>query len=197
MVCVPDTTERVELTNPALSELSDEMLIARICKRDHTAFTDLLGRHLNSVHGYLLRLSGSRVDADDMSQETFLRVWQKASTFRPGRVKLTTWLHRIAHNVCVDEFRKHRNDVGVDPDELADGAVDQFSRRAQDETLEHLNRALTALPEGQRSALVLCQIQGFSNLEAATILNVSVRALESLLARARRRLKKELSEHTT
>lgn len=197
MACVPDTKKAVETTDPAPAELSDDQLMARVTRRDQEAFACLLDRHLNAVHGYLYRLTGSRADADDLSQDTFLRVWRKAGTFKPGRVKLTTWLHRIAHNLCVDEFRKRRNDshIETNPDELcADGAA-QITQLEVRENVERLHIVLQGLPENQRCALVLCQIQGFSNLEAAKILGINVRALESLLARARRRLKAELADY--
>ncbi len=198
MVCVPDTTTaKTDNAGPAAARLSDERLIARIRKHDQEAFSCLLHRHLNAVHGYLFRLTGSRADADDLAQETFLRVWQKAATFKPGRVKLATWLHRIAHNLCIDEFRKQRKRADVVLEDIADTTADQATRHARSETLEHLNKELMALPEAQRCALALCPIQGFSNSQAADILGVSVSALESLLARGRRQLKKKLSEHTT
>jgi RNA polymerase sigma-70 factor (ECF subfamily) len=205
MVCVPDTNAPTDTTKAPRAELSDEQLMARIRKRDQAAFSCLLNRHLNAIHAYLFRLTGSRTDADDLSQDTFLRVWRKAASFKPGRAKLTTWLHRIAHNLFVDEYRRQlraqppNHAVDTDPalDEIADPRADHASLSEHREQLADLNRALMALPEGQRSALTLCQIQGFSNLEAADIMAVSVRALESLLARARRRLKNELSEHTT
>lgn len=196
MACVPDTIGPVETTGSTLGEPSDEQLMERVCEHDEEAFACLLARHLNAVHGYLYRLTGSPADADDLSQDTFLRVWQKASTFKPGQVRLTTWLHRIAHNLCIDQFRRQRSAMDVELQDLADESADQVSAHADRESLAHLNAVLLALPEGQRSALVLCQIQGFSNLEAAEILGVSVRALESLLARARRRLKRELSLQT-
>jgi len=192
---VPDTTRRVEAVHSHASELSDEQLMAQICKHDEEAFTCLLGRHLNPVHAYLYRLTGSRADAEDLAQDTFLRVWRKASSFRPGGVKLATWLHRIAHNLCVDEFRKRRARVVLNLDELSEEPNHPAPREEECENLELLNVALMGLPESQRSALVLCQIQDFSNQEAADILGVSVSALESLLARARRRLKRELPEH--
>ena len=194
MACVPDTSKRPETADHASCELSDEQLMSRICKRDQQAFTCLLGRHLDAVHASVYRLTGSRADADDLAQETFLRVWRKALSFKPGRVKLATWLHRIAHNLCVDEFRKRRPEVDLSLEELRDDAADQAAQLEGQQNVQRLNTALQALPESQRSALVLCQIQGFSNLEAAAITGISVRALESLLARARRRLKTELSE---
>jgi RNA polymerase sigma-70 factor (ECF subfamily) len=194
MACVPDTDGTAETSDRTVGELSDEQLISRIRRRDQAAFACYLGRHLDTVHGYLYRLTGSRADADDLSQDTFLRVWRKAATYKPGRVKPSTWLHRIAHNLCVDQFRKRARastETYATADESAPPPADLEARQA----IERLNTAMHDLPESQRSALLLCQVQGFSNLEAASILGISVRALESLLARARRTLKAELADH--
>ncbi len=177
-----------------LRELTDEQLMIRVTRNDQEAFTCLLRRHLDPIHGYLLRFTGSPADADDLAQETFIRVWQKAHTFKPGRVKFTTWLHRIAHNLTIDEFRKRRVSDDTEVSELADEQSDQFLQHANRETEERLNQAIGALPESQRCALVLCQVQGLSNQEAATVLDVSLHALESLLARARRKLRTTLLE---
>ena len=162
---------------------------------DQQAYARLLDRHLNNVHAYVFRMTNNRADAEDIAQETFLRVWHRARTFKPGRVRFTTWLHRIAHNLCVDEFRKRREIYDGEPDAMADDAptVDELSMA--EERRKAVHAGIAALPERQRSALVLCQLQGRSNREAAQILGVSVDALESLIARARRTLKARLRNH--
>lgn len=175
--------------------MTDEQLIARVSGQDKEAFARLLTRHLDELHRYALRLSGSAADADDLAQETFVRVWLKARSYKPGTVKVTTWIHRIAHNLWIDEFRKRRRTANAAFEHMPDPAPGQDTLQADREDLARLQLALNGLPERQRSAIVLCQIQGFSNQEAATIINVSVRALESLLARARRSLKHQLSEN--
>ncbi len=180
--------------SPRLRELTDEQLMVRVTRNDQEAFACLLRRHLDSIHGYLIRFTGSSADADDLAQETFIRVWLKAHTFKPGRVKFTTWLHRIAHNLSVDEFRKRRASDEIEVAELVDEKSDQFLHHVNRETQDKLKHAIGTLPETQRCALVLCQVQGFSNQDAATVLGVSLHALESLLARARRTLKATLIE---
>ena len=181
----------------SLRELTDEQLMVRITRNDQEAFACLLRRHLDSIHGYLTRFTGSPADADDLAQETFLRVWQKAHTFKPGRVKFTTWLHRIAHNLSVDEFRKRRAADDTELAQLPDERSDQFLHHANRETHANLTRSIGTLPEAQRCALMLCQVQGFSNQDAAVVLDVSLHALESLLARARRTLKAALFAGST
>ena len=162
---------------------------------DQQAYARLLDRHLTRVHAYVFRMTRNRADAEDIAQETFLRVWHRARTFKPGRVRFTTWLHRIAHNLCVDAFRKRRDTVDADLDAVADGAPSADELNAAEERRKAVHAAVAALPERQRSALVLCQFQGRSNREAAEIIGVSVDALESLIARARRTLKSRLARH--
>jgi RNA polymerase sigma-70 factor (ECF subfamily) len=130
--------------------------------------------------------------ANDIVQETFLRLWTRADSYNSYTARLTTWLHNIAHNLCVDSFRRQARISYSDRDDLempvsGPGDSYQHTQRAA-----QVRAALQALPERQRSALLLCHYQGLSNRDAATVLDVSVDALESLLARARRRLKKEL-----
>ncbi len=162
---------------------------------DQQAYTRLLDRHLTRVHAYVFRMTGNRADAEDIAQETFLRVWRRARTFKPGRVRFTTWLHRIAHNLCVDAFRKRRDTVDTEVDAMADGAPPADELSAVEERRRAVHAGIATLPERQRSALVLCQLQGRSNREAAEIIGVSVDALESLIARARRTLKTRLASH--
>ncbi len=162
---------------------------------DQQAYTRLLDRHLDRVHAYIFRMTNNRADAEDIAQETFLRVWRRARTFQPGRVRFTTWLHRIAHNLCVDAFRKRRDTVDTKIDAMADGAPTADELSAAEERRRAVHAGIAALPERQRSALVLCQLQGRSNREAAEIIGVSVHALESLIARARRTLKTRLQNY--
>lgn len=176
-----------------LQDLTDEDLVVRIRQNDAQAFACLLRRHLNSMHTYLLRLTGSPADSDDLAQETFLRVWQKAHTFKPGKVRFTTWLHQIGHNLAIDLFRQ-RGRTFTRQTAAEDRQFGPDADYAAAEQQTRVYQALAALPENQRHAILLCHQQGFSNREAATILGVGVRALESLLARARRTLKAEFNE---
>ena len=189
---------------PLDDDESDDQLMARVQRRDEEAFRRLVTRHLGPIHSYVYRMCQNPSDADDMAQETFLRVWHKASTWRPGRVRFTTWLHRIARNQCIDSFRRKRATY-VDAADLDDLAAEQGNgepHRVGDEgadaversaTERAVRRAVGKLPERQRTALALCHFQGWSNADAAAVLDVSVDALESLLARARRRLKSDLA----
>lgn len=162
----------------------------RVATGDRAAFACLMELHQASIGAYAQRMVGDRSLAEDIVQETFLRLWSHAGRFRPERARLATWLHRIAHNLCIDRHRgAARMTLSDEPaDSLAPGGTLATLHEAREQGAR-LRLALSALPERQRSALLLCHYQGLSNRDVAKILDVSVEALESLLARARRALK--------
>jgi len=168
--------------------------MARVQRRDPAAFGRLVERHVDGIHGYLTQLTRSSFDADELSQETFLRLWQRAGSYRPGRVRLTTWLHTIAHHLAVDSLRRRRAEPVSAIPEVADEAPGPEARLLAAEAGSSLQAALNVLPPNQRAAVLLCQVQGFSNRDAAAIIGVSVRSLESLLARARHSLRRALTD---
>lgn len=157
---------------------------------DHQAFTMLVDRHLKKLHSFVQRMLGNSTDAEDIVQETFIRVWQKASQWQ-SKAKVSTWLHNIAHNLCIDFFRRIKPTVNIEEVELIDPQQPTNSKQQQDVALQ-VQLALQQLPESQRSAIILCHYQDMSNREAANILKISVSALESLMARGRRKLRKIL-----
>ena len=174
--------------------VTDEELMIRVQRKDRDAFSLLLSRHGAAIHAFVFRLTGNAADAEDLTQETFLRVWSRAGTWKADRVKFTTWAYRIARNLSIDAWRVRERggaDAEVDVEELA---ADSPSNDAGD-MKRALEAALAALPERQRTALVLCHHQGWSNREAAQMLDVSVDAVESLLSRARRSLRKTLAPY--
>lgn len=193
--------------------MSDEELMAAVVLGDPHAYQALVRKNLPAISRYALRLVGSRSESEDIAQETFLRLWTTARKWDPAKAKLTTWLHRITHNLCIDFLRKQKR-VSLEPDfdsevsseearsgeftnalrESAEAQGDSPDREAREAELRALDRALNTLPEAQRSALLLCHYQGFSNKEAADIMGSSVQALESLIARAKRGLRTQLED---
>lgn len=175
----------------------DVRLMQAIQKGDKKAFNQLMSRHLNRLHAFAQRLLGDAGEAEDVVQETFLRVWQKAGQWQPGAARVTTWLHSIAHNLCIDRLRRRKPSSGLEEAaELQSETHEQPAQQLQQhQVTQHLQMAMQKLPETQRSALLLCHYQGLSNKEAAELLSISLSALESLLARARRNLKQHLQEH--
>lgn len=179
------------LANPAMPD--DAVLMARIATGDRAAFTEFLARHLSDVVQFALRYLGQRADAEDVAQEAFSRVWRKAPGWRDRGTAPRAWLYRVTYHLCIDAIRRRRPVDSVEGLEIPAAVHHQpemtFQRNADDRQLE---QALAALPERQRSAIALCAYHGLSNQEAAAALEVSVEALESLLARGRRRLRQLL-----
>ncbi len=156
------------------------------------AFTTLMHRHLDALYSYALRLSNSPATAEDLVQDTWLQVWRKARTFKPGKVMVTTWLHRILHNKFVDGLRRSKIQHGEAPlDSFPEAALGLTQDVAEASTL---NLPLEQLQVNHRAVLLLKYAQGFSNPEIARITGSSVRAVESTLARAKRALKNLLAE---
>ena len=181
------------LTSSALAPQDEAQLMRRIGEGDATAFRQIAERHLGSIMRYAFRLLGSKEEAEEVAQETFLRVWEHAGTYEPT-AKLTTWLHTIAHNAALDRLRKRRETVSDDlDDEPASGRPSLLL--ASKETALAVRSALDSLAPRQRAAISLVHYQGLSGTETARVLGVEVEAVESLLARGRRKLRHLLAGH--
>ena len=172
----------------------DEELLARVARGDPAAVRALMARKLPRIHGLAARLLNDAAEAEDVTQEVFVRAWKQAGRWKPGGARFDTWLHRVALNLCYDRLRRRREVATDAPPEVADdgpapdrglGAADVGARVA---------RAMAALPDRQREALVLCHYQELGNIEAAALMGVSVEALESLLSRGRRALRTALAD---
>ncbi len=170
----------------------DDVLMARVGDGDREACRELVERHLPRIYGFAARTLGDRTAAEDIAQEVFTRLWLHAKQWKPGGARLTTWLHRVAFNLCIDDSARRRRETPMDMPDPSDSRNDG-ARLAQERDLQrHVAAAMRTLPPAQRAAITLCHYQGFRNAEAADILAVSAEAVESLLARGRRTLRREL-----
>ena len=158
---------------------------------DELAFKELMNRHIHGLHAYAYRMCQSVEIAEEMTQEAFLRVWTRAKTWQPNKVQFSTWLYQITRNLCIDLFRKQKAQFVEDVDltQIPDTAA-----RKDELLIIALQQAVQKLPERQRTAFLLCQVQGWSQIEAAKLLVTSPDAVESLLSRARKALRITLSE---
>jgi RNA polymerase sigma factor (sigma-70 family) len=174
----------------------DIALLARVGNQDSGAVREIVARKLPRIVALASRMLGDRDEADDIAQEAFLRIWKIAPRWKPGAARFDTWLHRVTLNLCHDRLRKQRETTASDDDlpEQADAAPLPDERLDAAGTGSRIARALQALPARQREALVLQYYQELPNAEAAALMGVSVDALESLLARARRNLKTALAD---
>lgn len=161
--------------------------ILRIARGDRQAFSELLDTLLPTLLVFIRRYVHEASQAEDIAQETFLRVWQRAADWQPREHSPRSWIYRIALNLCIDSLRRQKNTTDS-LDELIDGQSPEYDTIAQNQH-QHLHTAIAQLPERQRTALYLCAFQGLSNKEAAAIMNLGVDALESLLSRARRSIR--------
>ena len=171
----------------------DDDLVVRAGRGDPAAIRDLVTRKLPRVLSLARRMLGDPGDAEDVAQETFFKVWKFAPRWRPGHARFDTWLHRVALNLCYDRLRRRVRTTHELPDQADPGPGPDRNLQARD-IGRRVDASLRALPARQREAIVLCHYQEMSNIEAAAVMGVSVEALESLLARARRSLRAGLAD---
>ncbi|WP_371396084.1 sigma-70 family RNA polymerase sigma factor [Fretibacter rubidus] len=170
----------------------DADLIPRLAAGDDKALGELMDRHMSRIHGLATRLLGDPVMAEDVTQTVFLKTWQIAPDWVPGKAKLITWMSRIGTHACFDIIKKKKPVYVDSPPELIDDHDDAAKGLMIAQRRQTVDSALAALPDNQRAAMVLCYYQYMSQTEAAEILGVSVKAYESLLSRARRQLSRTL-----
>lgn len=175
------------------SEVSDQDLLARHVDGDPDAFGELVRRHRDRLWAVALRTLGDREEAADAVQDALVSAYRAAHTFR-GRSAVTTWLHRITVNACLDRARKaaSRRTSPVDDTERLDQLMEPHESAEAPAERNDLHRELVAalgtLPHDQRAALVLVDMQGYPVAEAARVLDVPTGTVKSRCARGRARL---------
>ena len=200
------TTEsfRYDLHDP------DVRLMLQVREGNAAAFEELVLRYQNRLLTILEHLVGNREQAEDLTQEVFLRVFRARATYQPG-AKFSTWLFTIANNVASNARRSYsrRKEVGVPErhngsdsspmqlDQLAKAASGLMPTRALDraEQAEMVREAVKSLNERQRMALLLSKFEGMSYQDIAETMGLSVQAIKSLLSRARVNLKEILTPY--
>ncbi len=188
--------ERADASNNASVDRtreSDEELMARAGQGDREACQRLVERHLGRIHAFATRILGNAAEGEDVAQEVFLRLWKHAARWKPTGAKLSTWLHRIALNLCLNKRERQRETPSEHVAETAHAGDDPDAVARRRDMERHVNAALGTLPTNQRAAITMCHYQGMKNAEAAEVLGVSVEALESLLARGRRGMRARLA----
>ncbi len=177
----------------AAGDHDEHALVRRAGAGEAAAWQALVDAHLAAVHRTAWYMLGDRAEAEDVAQEAFVRLMTKASRWQPDGARLGTWLYRVTVNLCIDRQRQRRRFTFVeDMKEMADTTF----ATALDHRIDlgqAIRAALDALNPRQRAAVLLVHYQGQTNIEAAAALDVSIDALESLLARARRALRQSLT----
>jgi RNA polymerase sigma-70 factor (ECF subfamily) len=191
----PPALERRRRAGDPATTVDDDLLMERIARGDEAAFRALVERWERPVFAFLARMLGSREEAQDLSQETFLRVYRSAGRYR-GSGRFKSWLFRIAGNQARSRLRRRKvlSWVGLDPEreDLPSPGESAERRMEREDEAARVRRAVTALPARQREAVVLREYEGMSYQEIAEAMGTSVSAVESLLHRAVTALRKEL-----
>ncbi len=171
-----------------MSRISELDQITRAANGDRAAQAALVNRNMPIVFRTAYRMLGDRAEAEDITQETFLRAWRALPDWQP-KAKFSTWACTVALNLCRDRLRKKKPVLMDELPERIDSALRPEEALASSQAQNWIVKQISALPERQREAISLCALEGMSNIEAADVMDISVHALESLLARARRALR--------
>ncbi len=181
----------------------DFLLMERIGTGDHEAFRQLVERHQHAVVGTVAKMLGNASESEDIAQQVFLRIWKNAKRYRPD-AKFTTYLYTITRNLVFNETRRKSRKKEVSSDEREENSnqhIEASTDRQPDSELlqaelQHaVDDAIASLPDAQRMAVVLRRYEQLSYEEIATVMNLSVSAVKSLLFRARTSLREALSSY--
>ena len=172
---------------PAATATAD--CVQQAANGDVRAFEELYHTHLPRVHGLVRRMTGGR-DADELTQDVFVRAWQKLGSFR-GDSAFGTWLHRLAVNVVIERFRTDtaRRQRLIDGEAIFETLSSPPGRRDVSMDFE---AALEKLPDGAREIFVLHDVEGYKHTEIATLLGISSGTSKAQLHRARMMLRRHL-----
>ena len=183
----------------------DIKLMLALKAGDKKAFESLLEKYEKPIINYIYRFTGSKEDAKDLAQDTFVKVYNAAANYNPS-AKFTTWLYRIASNISIDYLRRRKasgNPASIDEtleseggkfkEQFADGRVMNALETAEKKERDtEIQKALLSLSENQRAAVVLKIYEEKSYAEIASIIGVSVGSVESLIFRGRMALRERL-----
>jgi RNA polymerase sigma-70 factor (ECF subfamily) len=177
-------------------EKDDHELLALVQDGSHPAFAELVKRHTERFYRLAFRYLQNKEAAEDMVQDAFLKLWEDPGKWQADRnAKFTTWFYRVVVNLCLD-WQKRKRPVELNEEmPLIDDreTADQAMLRSEEQRV--LEKEIAALPERQRSALNLCFDEGLSNQDAADAMGVNLKALQSLIMRAKTTLKERMKNY--
>ncbi len=176
-----------------MSGYNEREKIAQAAAGDRRAQAAIVRQSMPVIFRVSYRMLGDRAEAEDVTQETFLRAWKIMPRWQPN-AKFSTWACTVALNLCRDRLRKKKPVLMDEPPEQVDVALRPEQALASRQAVSRIEAEIACLPIRQKEALELCAIDGMGNIEAAEIMGVSIHALESLLARARRSLRARLKQ---
>lgn len=181
--------------------MDDDNLMALVREGNHTAFAELVNRHTQQFFALAQRMVQDVGDAEDIVQNSFIKLWQRPASWNSEKSQFSTWFYRVILNACHDHQRKHKRWVKLDQPVLEASMKPVASEQVlleqqQSESLQqhYLETAIAGLPSSQRDALNLVVYSALPQKQAAEIMGVSLKAIESLLVRAKRGLAKQVAE---
>ncbi len=181
--------------NALKKEQTDNVLLVAFAKGDRRAAQQLTERLMPKIYSHAYYRLGNIEDAEDVTQDAFLKLWKFAPKWKQDRAQVSTWLYRVVYNLCKDRYRRATLENLSNAQEPIDGdqsPADEVDARYRQKALYE---AMSFLPENQRLAVQLRHIDELSNPEIAEIMNISVEAVESLTARGKRKLIEILQTH--
>lgn len=171
------------------------MLMQRVAEGDQHVIQMILQQHLPRIYNLAYRIAKNEADAEEISQEAFLKLWQQSTSWK-ANAQISTWLYRVAYNLSIDLYRKTRLHPSEDvtPD-IMDHQPSPQTQLEHSQRQKSLQQAIDSLPERQKIAVTLVYQQEMSQKQASLLLNISLDAFESLLSRGRRALRQALMSH--
>ena len=180
----------------AWPDKDDHELLERIQDGNGQAFAALVERHSDRFYRLAYRYLQSKEAAEDVVQDAFLKLWENPALWQPQRnSKFTTWFYRVVVNLCLDSRKRKKPAALDDETSVIDERqpVDELMMRGQEQ--KALEKEIGALPERQRTALTLCFDEGLTNQEAAEVMGLNLKALQSLIMRAKTTLKQRMKAY--
>jgi RNA polymerase sigma-70 factor (ECF subfamily) len=178
------------------SQIDDEFLIRLIQEGRHDAFAEIVNRHSKRFYSIAYRFIFNKDDAEDIVQEAFIKLWEKRVKWNPDKeAKFTTWFYKVIVNLCIDHNRKKKPVPLSEDMPLIDKQQGHEALIQEKQKQVILERFIQELPERQQLALNLCFYEGISNQEAAEIMGVNLKALQSLIMRAKMTLKEKVKQY--
>ena len=181
-------------------QLNDADLMSLVVAGNHQAFAQIVERHTDRFFALAYRSLQNQTDAEDVVQQAFIKLWQKPAAWNSDKSQFTTWFYRVIVNACHDLRRGNKRVIDVD-DEIVYAAVQPDQSEQQNLEYEQdarwkqkcVEHAMGKLPESQRDALNLVVYAEMPQKQAADVLGISLKALESLLVRAKKSMIKTIN----
>ena len=174
---------------------TDDALLAAFAKGDRGAAQQLTEQLMPKIHAHAYYRLGNIADAEDVTQEAFLKLWKIAPSWKQDKAQVSTWLYRVVSNLCKDRYRRATLEGMLSEGEPTNEPQSPSSKIEDELRQKALYTAMSILPESQRLAVQLRHIDELTNPQIAEIMELSVEAVESLTARGKRKLTKILQSH--